>query len=160
MFVYMCSKFLTSDVIMIFVLFVVCCYCHYSGMSYMTHMQKMEAAQAKEDERMGIPPEVRQAKAHAARVQMGMGPGPNATEEEKVRLYECLCSMLHYYLSHESDHPMTPPSPSLLALPSSPFPAPPGRISRNEQKHECQYDRSDVADHQNGHHIDTHRHMQ
>ena len=30
----------------------------YSGMSYMTHMQKMEAAQAKEDERMGIPPEV------------------------------------------------------------------------------------------------------
>ena len=49
----------------------------------MTHMQKMEAAQAKEDERMGIPPEVRQAKAHAARVQMGMGPGPNATEEEK-----------------------------------------------------------------------------
>ena len=30
----------------------------YSGMSYMSHMQKMEAAQAKEDERMGIPPEV------------------------------------------------------------------------------------------------------
>ena len=54
----------------------------------MSHMQKMEAAQAKEDERMGIPPEVRQAKAHAARVQMGMGPGPNATEEEKEEFRE------------------------------------------------------------------------
>jgi hypothetical protein len=37
----------------------------YSMMNFVSHQQKMEAAQAKDDERNGIPPEVRQAKAAA-----------------------------------------------------------------------------------------------